>query len=110
MTKIIPLRVLAGIVSATAFAVALGYVLQIETVILSAVLVAVAVFASAQLTARLILDAQSDDRELLRSLATKVEELDAHGVRHMVVINSISDISNEEIRRLLEVQRGLHRG
>lgn len=107
MMKIVKLRILAGIISFTAFALAIGHVLKIDTVILSAILVAVAVYVSAQLTARLIVAEQAYASELLRDLNVKVDLLNANGVRHQVIINSISDLSNDELRKLISVQKTL---
>jgi hypothetical protein len=71
------------------------------------------VLSGSQLTANLVADPHlfSDDEQKemqarLVRIEEKLDHLIEHGLRNMVVINSVSDLSNDELRKLLEVQRG----
>jgi hypothetical protein len=108
MLKLISVRYLTAIVSAAFFLCAIAYVLGADILIVGAFLIALAVIVGSQITARVILSTMDEKRDAVLELAEKVERLDAHGVRHQVIINSISDISNAELRKLLDVQKSLN--
>lgn len=74
------------------------------------------IFAGAQITANLIADPHlfsDEEQKEMQQRLVHIEELlegGKAGVVHQVIINSISDLSNDSLRQIIDVQNRLNRG